>query len=93
MIQTVEAVVDANGQVRLLGAIQVDGPRRALLMVLEESAAVPSETARQAAATPAGLVVTPGPWELAWRTWAANHKAMPSAVVDDRESIYAGRGE
>ena len=28
MIQTVEAMVDAGGQVRLLGDIGVDGPRR-----------------------------------------------------------------
>ncbi len=45
MIQTVEAVVDARGQVRLLGGIQVSGPRRALVTVLEEQAAVPGETA------------------------------------------------
>ena len=29
MIQTVEAVVDAAGQVRLLGEIHIDSPRRA----------------------------------------------------------------
>ena len=45
MIQTVEAVVDANGQVRLLGAVHVDGPRRALVTILEEPAAVPGEAA------------------------------------------------
>jgi hypothetical protein len=45
MIQTVEAVVDANGQVRLLGEVRITGPRRALVMVLEEPAAVPGETA------------------------------------------------
>ena len=45
MIQTVEAVVDANGQVRLLGEIQVDAPRRALVTILEEPAAVPGEAA------------------------------------------------
>lgn len=45
MIQTVEAVVNASGQVRLLGEVRVDAPRRALVMVLEEPAAVPGEAA------------------------------------------------
>jgi hypothetical protein len=40
MIQTVEAVVDATGHVRLLGEVRVDGPRRALVTVLDEPAAV-----------------------------------------------------
>ena len=43
MIQTVEAVVDANGHVRLLGEVHVDAPRRALVTVLDEPAAVPDE--------------------------------------------------
>ena len=45
MIQTVEAVVDTDGQVRLLGPVTVSGPRRALVTVLEEPAAVPGEAA------------------------------------------------
>jgi hypothetical protein len=45
MIQTVEAVVDSGGQVRLLGEVHVPGPRRALVTVLEEPAAVPGEAA------------------------------------------------
>jgi hypothetical protein len=45
MIQTVEAVVDPSGRVRLLGEVRVDGPRRALVTVLEEPAAVPGEAA------------------------------------------------
>ncbi len=45
MIQTVEAVVDAGGRVRLLGDVHISGPRRALVTVLEEPAAVPGETA------------------------------------------------
>ncbi|HET6422699.1 MAG TPA: hypothetical protein VFG20_03395 [Planctomycetaceae bacterium] len=44
MIQTVEAVVDENGTVHLLADLQVTGPRRAFVTVLEESATVPSET-------------------------------------------------
>lgn len=43
MIQTVEAVVDTNGRVQLLGDIA--GPRRALVTVLEEPAEMPGETA------------------------------------------------
>ena len=45
MIQTVEAVVDATGHVRLLGAVRVDAPRRALVTVLDEPAAIPGEAA------------------------------------------------
>ncbi len=45
MIQTVEAVVDADGRVRLLGPVHVTGPRRALVTVLEEPAALPGEAA------------------------------------------------
>jgi hypothetical protein len=45
MIQTVEAVVNEAGEVRLLGELHVSGPRRALVTVLEEPAAVPGETA------------------------------------------------
>ena len=41
MIQTVEAVVDAAGRVRLLGEVRVNGPRCALVMVLDEPAAAP----------------------------------------------------
>ena len=45
MIQTVEAVIDVNGQIRVLGELRVDAPRRALVTVLEEPAAVPGEAA------------------------------------------------
>jgi hypothetical protein len=45
MIQTVEAVVDAAGRVQLLGEIHVTSPRRALVTVLEEPAAMPGEAA------------------------------------------------
>jgi hypothetical protein len=45
MIQTVEAVVDDAGRVRLLGEVHVTGPRRALVTVLDEPAAVPGEAA------------------------------------------------
>ena len=45
MIQTVEAIVDADGHVRLLGDVRVPGPRRALVTVLEEPAVMPGEAA------------------------------------------------
>ena len=45
MIQTVEAVVDESGRVRLLGEVRVDAPRRALVTILEEPAAIPGEAA------------------------------------------------
>ncbi len=45
MIQTVEAIVDADGRVQLLGEIHVAGPRRALVTILEEPAAAPGEAA------------------------------------------------
>jgi hypothetical protein len=41
MIQTVEAVIDAAGRVRLLGEVHVAVPRRALLTVLDDPATVP----------------------------------------------------
>ena len=37
MIRTVEAVVDPNGNVRLLEDIQLAGPRRALVTILEDA--------------------------------------------------------
>ena len=45
MIQTVEAVVDAAGRVQLLGEVHVSSPRRALVTVLDEPAAIPGEAA------------------------------------------------
>ena len=54
MIQTVEAIIDEKGRVRLLGEVLVDSPRRALVTVLEEPAAVPGEPALLAEAAPGG---------------------------------------
>jgi len=45
VIQTVEAVVDSDGRVRLLGEARVTGSRRALVTVLDEAAAIPGEAA------------------------------------------------
>jgi hypothetical protein len=45
MTQTVEAISDGSGRVRLLGEVHVTGRRRALVTVLDEPAAVPGEAA------------------------------------------------
>ena len=46
MVQTVEAVLELDGSVRLLEPIQTTSPRRALVMILQESPDdLPSETA------------------------------------------------
>jgi hypothetical protein len=54
MIQTVEAIVDEAGHVRLLGEVRVSSPRRALVTVLEEPASIPGEAALLAEAALAG---------------------------------------
>jgi hypothetical protein len=46
MIRTVEAVIDEQGNVRLLEAIQIPAARRALVMILEEE---PTATANETA--------------------------------------------
>ena len=40
MIQTVEAVIDEHGRVRLLTDVRVDGMRRALVTILDEAPAL-----------------------------------------------------
>ena len=37
MIRTIEAVVDPSGNVRLLEEVQLPGPRRALVTILEDA--------------------------------------------------------
>lgn len=32
-------------------------------------------------------------WEKEFRSWVASHKPLPYIADDDRDSIYAGRGE
>lgn len=46
MVQTVEAILELDGSVRLLEPVCTTTPRRALVMILQESPeALPSETA------------------------------------------------
>jgi hypothetical protein len=40
MIQTVEAVIDSEGNVRLLEEVQLPGPRRALVTILQDTPVV-----------------------------------------------------
>jgi hypothetical protein len=47
MIQTVEGVISADGVVRLLEAVPITEPRRALVMILDEQPTIyPDESAR-----------------------------------------------
>ena len=45
MLRTIEAVIDENGNVRLLEAVQLPVGRRALVTVLDEAGAVADEAA------------------------------------------------
>jgi hypothetical protein len=51
MFQTVEAVVNSAGQVRLLAPVNVQGERRALVMILDDSGESPNEAALLAQAS------------------------------------------
>lgn len=44
MLQTVEAIVDTQGKVRLLEEVHVSVPTRAILTLLESSSSVPTGT-------------------------------------------------
>lgn len=61
------------------------------LPVAEKTVQLLQQTVGQSASL--GQAVSAESWETALRTWAASHKALPSVADDDRESIYAGRGE
>lgn len=37
MMQTIEAVIDQNGAVRLLEVVRLGGPKRALVTIMEEA--------------------------------------------------------
>ena len=65
MIQTIEAVIDPDGRIRLLGEFQIASPRRALVTVLDEAAAIPGETALLAEAALAEDWNRPGE-DAAW---------------------------
>jgi hypothetical protein len=45
MFQTVEAIIDSSGQIRLLGPVQGEGERRALVMILDYAEDAPNEAA------------------------------------------------
>lgn len=45
MPQTVEAIIDAQGQVRLLHPVNLDGVKRALVTILDDGPEAPNEAA------------------------------------------------
>jgi hypothetical protein len=45
MMQTIEALIDENGSVRLLEEVHLSFPRRALVTILDEPAAMTNESA------------------------------------------------
>jgi hypothetical protein len=45
MFQTIEAIVDEKGAVRLLETVHLPEARRALVTILEDQAEIPDETA------------------------------------------------
>jgi hypothetical protein len=51
MIKTIEAVIDENGQVRLLETVSLPSAKRALVTILEDEEASISETALLAEAS------------------------------------------
>lgn len=46
MMQTVEAVLEADGRVRLLEEVEITGPRRVLVTILDEPDDAPDTTLR-----------------------------------------------
>ena len=78
MILTVEAVIDENGRIRLLTAVHVDSPRRALVTVLEEPAAVPGEPAMLAEAALAVDWLRPEE-DAAWARFQPNRTRLTPA--------------
>ena len=106
MIQTVEAVVDVGGRVRLLGEVHVSGPHRALVTVLDEPAvvagepALPAEAARDRRETSSAERQA----DIAARrealarigSYDTRVRAGLSPLSNEdvsRESIYEGRGQ
>lgn len=72
MLQTIEAEVDVNGNVRLLGTVKVTKPTRAILTLLDEdssprlvppSIAAPEERARVTAEIVRSMQANPIPAE------------------------------
>ena len=46
MVQTIEAIIDEQGNIRLLGSVNLSTPHRAFVMILEESpSTIADETA------------------------------------------------
>ena len=86
MIQTVEAIVDSAGRVQLLGEVHVTSPRRALVTVLEEAAAVPGEAALLAEAALAEDWLRPEE-DAAWSHLQSGH----GTNARQKPAAYAAR--
>lgn len=86
-----------------MATLLLDNVPDALLSKLEQLAAlehlpVAEKTVRllqQAVGqTPStGSTLSAEEWVKEWRAWAESHKPLPYVADDDRDSIYAGRGE
>lgn len=61
------------------------------LPVAEKTVQLLQQTVMQRPST--NQAVSAEAWETEWRAWAASHKTLPFEADDDRDSIYAGRGE
>jgi hypothetical protein len=61
------------------------------LPVAEKTVQLLQQTVGQRPST--NQAVSAEAWETEWRAWAASHKTLPFEADDDRDSIYAGRGE
>ena len=82
MIQTVEAVIDEEGRVQLLGVVQVASPRRALVTVLEEPATVSGEAALLAEGSEVETVIRPSRPQ---RTPGEGFVRTEGALADDQD--------
>lgn len=60
MTTTVEAIIDESGNVRILEPISISSARRALIVILDESTPVGSETAQLSEAARAQAWARPG---------------------------------
>lgn len=86
-----------------MATLLLDNVPDALLSKLQQLAAmehVPvTEKTVQLLQQAVGSMPSTGPalsaedWERELRAWAASHKPLPYVADDDRDSIYAGRGE
>lgn len=83
MTTTVEAIIDKTGTVRILGPISISSARRALVVILEESAPVGSETAQLSEAARAQARARPEPDEAKRQLRILRRARAPTSGPDD----------